>query len=84
MRFRKTTSPRKLTLSEMWELSRILKGNDAISILKNTHPGLIYHAILILYGSAKNIRTGAHLIIYLDDGLKANHYQEFLATTKGH
>ncbi len=84
--FPKTTTPRKprhLTLAEMWELSRILKGTDTVSILRDTHPGLLYHAMLMLYGDLRGITTGAHLFVCLDNGLKVNHYQTFLSVTKG-
>lgn len=76
--------PRQLTLSQMWELSRILKGEDVNVIIQSTNPGLLHHAILMLYGNTKGIESGAHLIVYLDNGLRANHFKEFLTAAKGH
>lgn len=85
MPFPKTTNPRKLTITEMWELHRVLntsKGDDLESILKHTHPLKIATAMELLYGSSDVVHTGPTLVWYLLQGLQRNHFRSFLKTVR--
>ncbi len=83
--FPKNTSPKILTLIEMWELHRVLntsKGADLESILKNTHPLKIATAMELLYGSHAVVSTGEQLVWYLIQGLHKNNFHSFLETIR--
>lgn len=77
--------PRRLTLSQMWELYRILKPAEPIrvpSIIKNVPPRQIAEAMKILYGSSGMVFNGLMLIHLLYKGLDYNHFTEFLKVTQ--
>lgn len=81
--FPKNTNPRRLTLTEMWELHRVLdtsKGANLESILRHTHPMKIATAMELLYGNAQVVKNGKELVWYLLQGLTKNHFKAFLKT----
>lgn len=83
--FPKNTNPRKLNLTEMWELHRVLnttKGDDLASIFKHTPPLQIATAMELLYGSSQVVTSGKQLVWYLMQGLNRNHFRSFLQSVR--
>lgn len=83
--FPKNTNPRKLNLSEMWQLHRLLNtehGDNLESILQHTHPLKIADAMELLYGSYEVVSTGKQLVWWLLQGLQRNYFSAFLKTVR--
>ena len=85
MPYQTNISPKKLTLSEMWELYHLLAQDsptgdlmeDVHRILEHTPPVYIDTAMHLLYDDTVSISDGMTLLVYLMRGLRVNEYFKF-------
>lgn len=89
MRFQKTSSPKRLSISEMWQLYKQLKSgiktpqvyllDEVLEIMEGIDTESFKTSLRILYGNRVNYleKSPVDLALMLVQGLKANQAFEF-------